>query len=103
MHNQFSRGKGFIAAGAAGAPPLPVGTLTTIAANDTWQTAGAFMTGFVFNVTERIKLDTGYRFTYLGSGKTGQTTNEFGGLGGPIHVENLHAHELRVGLRYDIR
>ena len=109
VHNQFSRGKGVVGDGAqevvgglvvaSGA----IGTPTTVAANSTWQAAGAFMTGFVFNVSDRLKLDTGYRFMYLGAGKTGQTANAFGGTGGPIHIDNLHAHELRVGLRIDVR
>lgn len=101
VHNTFGKGKGVIAPGAAN--PADVGSATTVAANDSWHVAGAFMTGFVMNLSERLKLDTGYRFMYLGAGQTGQTANAFGGTGGPIHVDNLHAHELRVGLRYDIR
>ena len=101
VYNQFGRGRGVIPAGAG--DPADVGSATTVASNSSWHVAGALMTGFVINVTERMKLDTGYRFLYLGAGQTGQTANAFGGTGGPIHVENLHAHELRVGLRYDIR
>ncbi len=101
VHNAFSAGKGVIAPGANN--PADEGTPITVAKADSWHVAGALMTGFVFNVTERMKLDTGYRFMYLGAGKTGDTANSFGGTGGPIHVENLHAHEFRVGLRYDIR
>lgn len=101
VHNSFSAGRGVIAAGAG--DPADVGTPTTVGKNDNWHVAGAFMTGFVMNLSDRLKLDTGYRFLYLGAGKTGETANAFGGTGGPIHVDNLHAHELRVGLRYDIR
>ena len=102
VHNSFGKGKGVIAAGAF--DPLTVGFATSVAANDSWHAAGAAMAGFVFNVTERVKLDTGYRFIYLGAGQTGQTAMVgTAATGGPIHVENLHAHEFRVGLRYDIR
>lgn len=99
IHNEFGRGRGVVATGGAGA-----GNLTSVAAGDDWHAAGAFMTGFVFNIHDRLKLDTGYRFLYAGAGKTGQTADTVtGGTGGVIHVENLHAHEIRVGLRYDIR
>jgi opacity protein-like surface antigen len=110
-HNEFKAGSGTVGAGALEIDPitlLPVasgaiGTRTTVAGNSKWSAAGAFMTGFVFNIHDRLKLDTGYRFLYLGDAKTGQTANSFGGTGGPIHVEHMHAHEFRVGLRYDIR
>ena len=102
VHNSFSKGKGTIAAGFGG-NPAEIGTTTTVDAADSWHAAGAAMAGFVFNVTERVKFDTGYRFMYLGAGKTGNTMSAFGGSGGVIHVENLHAHEFRMGLRYDIR
>ena len=98
VHNEFSRGTGTVGAGG----PSP-GAATTVAAGDKWSAAGAFMTGFVFNVRDRLKLDTGYRFIYMGDVSTGQTASSAGGFGGPIHADNLHAHEFRVGLRYDIR
>ncbi len=101
VNNHFAAGRGVVAAGAA--DPLAVGTPTTVGGHDSWHVAGAAMAGFVFNVTNRIKLDTGYRFLYLGATNTGQTANSFGGTGGRIHADNLHAHELRIGLRYDIR
>lgn len=100
-NNHFARGRGVVAPGAFA--PADVGTLTSVASGDRWSAAGAFMTGFVFNVSDRVKLDTGYRFLYLGDARTGQTANSFGGTGGIIHADNLHAHELRIGLRYDIR
>lgn len=97
-NNEFSRGTGVVGAGG----PAP-GAATSVAAANRWSAAGAFMTGFVFNVTDRVKFDTGYRFLYLGDAKTGQTASSAGGVGGPIHADSLHAHEFRVGLRYDIR
>lgn len=97
-NNEFSRGTGVVALGG----PTP-GVSTAVASSSSWSVAGAFMTGFVFNLTERMKFDTGYRFLYLGDAKTGQTTSAVGGIGGVIHADNLHAHEFRIGLRYDIR
>lgn len=98
VNNEFSAGGGTVAA-----PHVDAGTPTFVASGSKWSAAGAFMTGFVLNLHDRLKLDTGYRFLYLGDAKTGQTSNSFGGTGGPIHVEHMHAHEFRVGLRYDIR
>ncbi len=102
VNNHFARGRGVVAAGASDA--LAVGNPVTVGGSDSWHVAAAAMTGFVFSVTDRLKLDTGYRFLYLGAAKTGQTTETVnGGTGGVIHVDSLHAHEFRVGLRYDIR
>jgi opacity protein-like surface antigen len=100
VQNSFAKGKGTVANGSLNAP---VGTAVTVAAHDSWHVAGAAMAGFVMNVTDRLKLDTGYRFLYMGGGQTGQTTNAIGGIGGVIHIDSLHAHEFRMGLRYDIR
>lgn len=55
-------------------------------------------------VDRGLYLDVGYRFLYLGEAETG-AVRDIGG-GNPISqdptVENLHAHELRVGLRYEL-
>jgi opacity protein-like surface antigen len=109
VHNNFIKGGGTVGNGArkfvngveqaSGA----IGTPTTVGAGSDWHVAAAAMTGFVFSMTDRLKLDTGYRFMYLGATKTGQTANAFGGTGGVVHVDSMHAHEFRVGLRYDIR
>jgi opacity protein-like surface antigen len=54
-----------------------------------------------------LYLDVGYRFLYLGEGATGPITLDT--PAGPDYVsedptvEDIHAHEIRVGLRYDIR
>src|SRR5262249_23637396 len=91
VYNQISAGKGTVAQAAG--DPAAVGPPTTGGGNSNWHVAAAAMTGFVFNLTDRLKFDTGYRFLYMGATKTGQTANSFGGTGGPITVDNLHAHE----------
>lgn len=100
VQNSFGRGTGTV---AVGAPAANVGAPITVASHSSWHVAGAAMAGFVMNVTDRIKLDSGYRFLYMGGGRTGVATTSFGGNGGVIHIDSLHAHEFRVGLRYDIR
>lgn len=72
--------------------------------------AGAFMAGFSTRLHDRISLDAGYRFLYLGDAHTGQIniTRTPPVVGAPnsigaIKVNDLTAHELRVGLRVDLR
>ncbi|MEQ1717364.1 MAG: outer membrane beta-barrel protein [Hyphomicrobium sp.] len=54
-----------------------------------------------------LYLDVGYRFLYLGDAATGPITAQM--VTGPEHisddptVEDIHAHEIRFGLRYDLR
>jgi opacity protein-like surface antigen len=102
VNNHFAKGGGVVAAGSA--DPLVAGNPTSVGGADSWHVAGAAMAGFVLSVTDRLKLDTGYRFLYLGAAKTGETMDTVaGGVGGRITADNLHAHEFRIGLRYDIR
>ena len=48
--------------------------------------------GLVFDVTENIALDVGYRYLDLGDAKSGGPD--------PFHVDNVVSHEARIGLRY---
>ena len=53
-----------------------------------------------------LYLDVGYRFLYLGETATGPVslTNTSGTIvSRDPTVEDIHAHEFRVGLRYDLR
>ena len=63
------------------------------------------MTGFTVALRDRMTLDAGYRFLYLGQAKSGnfyETGNPINAAG-PVNIDEIHAHEFRVGLRYDIR
>ncbi len=71
--------------------------------------AGALMTGFSARLHDRLHFDAGYRFLYMGSAHTGdiRITRTGGGVGpttspDPL-VHDLFAHEVRVGLRWDIK
>ena len=73
----------------------------------TWSTAAALMAGVTIQLRERLSLDAGYRFLYTGDAHTGDITGT-GGVGGnpssaDPHVRDLWSHQLRVGVRYDIR
>jgi opacity protein-like surface antigen len=67
--------------------------------------AAALMGGFSVQIRERLALDAGYRFLYLGDAATGAVKDRAGSvvIAPDPTVEAMHAHEFRVGLRYDIR
>jgi opacity protein-like surface antigen len=52
----------------------------------------------------KLALDIGYRFLWLGDAETGAVNGVM--VGGTVSddptVHDIHAHELRIGLRYDI-
>lgn len=61
---------------------------------------------FVGSSGRGLLFDIGYRYLYLGDAATGAVTGDFGGglvevSEDPV-VENIHAHEFRFGLRYNI-
>lgn len=74
---------------------------------DNWHAAGALMAGFSVALRSNMHLDAGYRFLYLGETSTGDARLRFANGnredGRDPTIEDVHAHELRVGLRYDIR
>lgn len=69
-----------------------------------WDVAGALMAGFSVSLRSNLYFDAGYRFLYMGETKAGNIIDTAGPeiSRGPT-VEDIHAHELRFGLRYDIR
>lgn len=104
--------------------PTPCGCAADIEESSNWSVAAAFMAGFSINFGSRASyggsikdapveydmhgrwhLDAGYRFLYLGEARTGSIVAS-PGPGPAINgdkVEDIIAHEFRVGLRYDIR
>lgn len=93
---------------------------------DKWSVAGAFMAGVSIDVfgsraqpqavgsykdpvyvtptsSRRLHLDIGYRFLYLGDATTGpiRVDSEPDPVSDDPTVEDIHAHEIRFGLRYD--
>ena len=89
------------------------GCLTgTIAGGEETHAAGAVMAGVSIKLRERLSLDAGYRFLYLGEVATGPVNATFtaahGGSAAGSTVSNdplvdeIHEHEFRFGLRYDI-
>jgi opacity protein-like surface antigen len=99
------------------------GCIGTIEEGDETHVAGAIMAGFTAKLRggttvaggtkdgpvmvdsgRALYLDVGYRFLYLGEVATGPiVTDAYGQIADDPVVENIHAHEFRVGLRYDLR
>jgi opacity protein-like surface antigen len=50
----------------------------------------------------KLALDFGYRFLFLGDAATGPVSNVVGVSSDDPTMHDVHAHELRLGLRYDL-
>ena len=111
---------------SAGTVSNECGCVGTIAEGSSTHVAGALMAGFSAKLRggeqtmqggikdapvmvdngHGLYLDVGYRFLYLGETATGDVTmNDNAGthVSRDPTVEDIHAHEFRVGLRYDLR
>ena len=84
----------------------------TIAGDSKWSVAGALMSGFSYNVRDRLHIDAGYRYLYLGEAHTGLIRGTvipalgqpgMPAVDGDPAIKDLWVHEFRIGLRYDIR
>ena len=84
-----------------------------IAGGEDTHAAGALMAGFSMKLRDRLSVDAGYRFLYLGEVETGAVTAKFNAAHGAFAagavvaqdptVDEIHEHQFRVGLRYDIQ
>jgi len=101
-----------------GTVTLHGGGTGTIAGESTTHVAGALMAGASLALlggtrstgsfkdapvaSRNLVLDVGYRFLYLGETTTGPLTTPNGNSDDPT-LQDIHAHEIRFGLRYDFR
>ena len=89
--------------------PVTTATMTTEGASKT-NAAGALMAGFSAKLHDRLSLDAGYRFLYTGDAKTSDMAVTYNPASPTapatvpgLSVNDLYAHEFRVGLRMDLR
>ncbi|MER9021537.1 porin family protein [Mesorhizobium sp. M0815] len=61
-----------------------------------WRFAYAAMVGASYCLTDRVKLDVGYRYSHINGGKM----FDFGSGVGPGYDDGINVHEVRGGLRY---
>jgi opacity protein-like surface antigen len=69
--------------------------------NSEWNLAWALHAGFAYDISPDLTFDMGYRFTYLGDGKTGKfRTYDSSTISGPLTLEDLTSHDVHIGLRW---
>lgn len=91
---QFGAFRPYVGAGVGvafhhlGSVDLPIGSSSGNSTSFAWNAQA----GVVFDLTDRLALDVGYRYVDLGKAKSG------GPL--PFKVDDITAHEARIGLRY---
>jgi len=69
---------------------------------ETWNIAAALYAGVGFQLSERLMLDVGYRFLYMGDASTEDLVALDGSNAtyNPLRFNNIMSHDVRVGLRY---
>jgi opacity protein-like surface antigen len=69
-----------------------------------WNFAWALMAGTSYSITDQLSLDVGYRYLNLGDARTGAISD--GNVANPqttrVKIDDIDAHEVRVGLRYNL-
>jgi opacity protein-like surface antigen len=69
-----------------------------VAGDDKWSLAWSLMAGTSFQLSDRVILDLGYRYIDMGKAESG-TIDTLGAANPPLRVDDLTAHEFKVGLR----
>lgn len=70
-----------------------------IEGNENVSFAWSVMAGLGYQVSDRAILDVGYRYIDMGKAKSGRVDNA-GFVNPPLELDNIAAHEIKVGLRY---
>ena len=106
--NTTTAGDGSAICTACGSPPATA-TIVTDGATKT-NAAGALMAGFSAKLVDRVSLDAGSRFLYTGDARTSDmaVTYSPAAPSAPatlpkMSVNDMYAHQFRVGLRVDLR
>jgi opacity protein-like surface antigen len=69
--------------------------------NSEWNFAWALHAGFAYEISPDLTFDMGYRYTYLGDGKTGSFRTYDGTPSpSPLILEDLTSHDVHIGLRW---
>jgi opacity protein-like surface antigen len=76
----------------------PDGSTGTWPGASQWSFAWSLTAGASYAITKSFLVDVNYRYVNLGDAVSGATLPQYGNQ--PIHYDNIHANELRVGLRY---
>lgn len=71
--------------------------------NSEWNLAWALHAGFSYEISHDLTFDLGYRYTYLGDGKTGNfRTYDNTTSPSPLELEDITSHDVHFGLRWSL-
>jgi opacity protein-like surface antigen len=71
--------------------------------NSEWNLAGALHAGFSYEISNDLTFDMGYRYTYLGDGKTGSfRTYDPTPSPSRLELKDIVSHDIHVGLRWNL-
>lgn len=73
----------------------------TYTSNTEWKPAAALMAGFSYDLTKNLKLDAGYKFTYIGGGSAVDNIPNGAGFSN-LEYDAFNIHQVKIGLRYEI-
>ena len=73
--------------------------VNVIEGDSRWSLAWSLMAGMGIQITERTTLDLGYRYIDMGKAQSGTIDNQ-GFLNPRVRIDDLAAHEFKVGLRF---
>ena len=94
----------FCVAGAAACSGAAYGG-GALEGEDSWRFTYALMAGASMDISERLKLDFGYRFSDTAGGRMfqyGATERGYGAVGAKGRDDGFQKHEFRIGLRVPI-
>lgn len=69
----------------------------TVAGGSSWNLAWALMAGASYELSQRWLVDLNYRYLHLGNARSGPALGSE-----PLKYDDIRAHEIRLGLRYNI-
>jgi opacity protein-like surface antigen len=72
-----------------------------VPSNTEWKATGSLMAGFAYDLTKNLKLDIGYKFTYIGGGTVADDIPTTAGFT-DLEYDSFNIHQVKVGLRYEI-
>lgn len=76
------------------------GSTGSYSGDSEWNFAWALTAGAAYAISDNLLVDLNYRYVDLGDARTGLVTA--GGASAPIRIDDITAHEIRVGLRYNL-
>ncbi len=82
-------------------PSLPANVPWKVTGDNDLTLAWSAMAGFAYQVSDRAILDFGYRYIDLGRAATSRTDN-FGFTPSKLALDDITAHEIKIGLRYHL-